>query len=306
MVSSGERISTVLCIDIDKERITGGIVSPDASVSIMRATRLKVGVQDQMMRTVLQFVSSTLAHATEHLHQPSAVALSLDALVDRDMVRHADGLLRGLVEKPLAESITQQVGLPTLLENAVNARAYAEASVGIGRDLDNFVYIFADEDLGMAFFQYGRLWRGERYSSGHIGSLVADWMAEKPISLAQRASGVGLVQEYNKRSRKFRVPSLRDIIQFAESDDQLAVRVLRDGARICGGVLGPVISLLDPHAVIVGGQLVTESGVWWQTFKMTLEKALLPPQQGMQILPASLPTNDAALIGMAALLDQQR
>lgn len=295
-ISSAQQ-GPIFCIDVthdglqsafvwDPERITyqQHIVLEDDTDILPQLLELVSGCQDQL-----------------ELHATHAIGISLSALVDEHTVLHSQGDLRELHHQPLQSLVVEATGLPVVLTNRVNAMLLAEVHAGSGKGAVSILYLHADEQLGSALYRDGSLWTGHHHSAGQIGYLVADWMAEKPITLAQRASGIGLVNDYNMRSRNFRVPSLRDVLEFAEREDQLAARVIRDGGRVLGGVLGSAISMIDPQVVVVGGRLAQSDGLWWPTFERSFRRALLPPQQAMQLVQATSDSDTAALIGTAFL-----
>lgn len=214
---------------------------------------------------------------------------------------HADDTLSLLQNVPIGDVLKTEFDLPVRVENNVNAMAIAETVLGAGRECDSFLYIHADNMLNGALVQSGRIWRGSHSSAGQIGQLVAGWMAEKPIQLAQRASGMGITSEYNMRSRKFREIGINDIIQFSRHGDQLAIRVIRDAAHVLGLVLSPVVNLIDPERVIVGGLLTTIGDVWWKTFEVALLQHSLPAVKQVEITRTEIEEH-AGMMGAGLLV----
>lgn len=290
-----ERKPPIYSIDITQTWLHSALIQDDQTALAQDRSALSDEI-DVLAQLVAQLQR---CHELLLSHNVAVIGMSLEGLVDGRAILQAQGSLRQLQDQPLQRTLAEQTGLPVVLSNRVNAMAYCEATLGSGKGAASVFYIHADEQLGAAFYSDSGLWQGQHHSAGQIGYLVADWMATKPITLAQRASGLGLVHDYNMRSRNFRVPHLRDVLEFAERDDQLAARVIRDGAHILGSVLGAAIGLFDPQAVIVGGQLSRSDDLWWPVFAESFYRALLPTQQELALLPAHFDSTTAALIGAA-------
>lgn len=290
-------------LDINGQRVTGAIVDEAGNMKALHSAPMPtLEGQDAVLQTILIVCRRLLENAGQDV---SGVGISTIGLVHHGngKILYANDDLQLLQDVPLAKILQDELGIMTRVENNVNAMAFAEAKLGNGQDAESFFYIFADADLNGAIVRAGELWHGTHYSAGQIGELVAGWMSQRPVLLRQRASGEGIVSEYSMRSRKFRVPVVRDILQFANHGDQLAIRVVRDGATILASVLSPVISLLDPERVIVGGGLLRVGDLWWTTFLNTLRESPLPALQAVDIVQAKL-KDYPQLIGAAQLVLQ--
>jgi glucokinase len=295
-----EALASTLCIDINPERILGAIVDREGTLSSVRAipTPLQQG-RDATIEAILEVGQQILAH--ENTTLVLSVGISIASPVHRSdgLVLYSDSLSI-LKDVPLVKIVSENLHLPVSMENDVNAMALAEAYRGAAHDCDNLFYLWVDSDINGAIVQDGRIWRGMHSNAGEIGYLVAGWMGTKSITLGQRASGKGIAGEYNMRSRKYHIPSLNDIIQFAKQGDHLAIRVIRDGARIFGSVLCPVVNLLDPSCVVVGGTLAQNGDLWWTNFEDAFRENTMEHLGQVQLLRARY-GEDAPLQGMALL-----
>jgi glucokinase len=220
-------------------------------------------------------------------------------------VNHQQGLILYSDKLPHLESLKlsnflqEELGHPVVIENAVNAMALLEAHAGIGQGAESIFYVFVDNEINGTIIQNGKIWRGMHSNAGEIGYLVAGWMGAKAITLGHRASGHGIAAEYNMRSRKHRTPTLEEIIQYARQGDHLAIRVIRDGARIFGSVLSPVMNLLDPSIIVVGGRFAHSGELWWSNFQAAFNEAG-SPHLGTTIVRSQY-NEDAALQGAALI-----
>jgi len=70
----------------------------------------------------------------------------------------------------LAELLETALGLPTLLENNVNAVALAELAHGVGAGAEHVIYVAIGSGIGAGLVVHGRLLRGAHAAAGEIGS----------------------------------------------------------------------------------------------------------------------------------------
>ena len=296
--------STALVINIDNEFIIAAFVHSDGTIENLQAvaTPYADGVE-AILQAIIVLSRRLLAQAMDILI--SGIGVSTVGLVHHTngTIIRADDSLAMLQNVSIGKVLQNEFKLPVRVENYVNAMALAEMALGAGRNSESFLYIHADTVLNGALVQSGRIWRGSHSSAGQIGQLVAGWMAERPIQLAQRASGTGIASDYNMRSRKFREIGINEIIQFSRHGDQLAIRVIRDGAHVLGSVLSPVVNLIDPERVVVGGLLSSIGDLWWNAFREALTQHAMPALKQVQILRAEIDEH-AGMIGAGLLVHE--
>lgn len=297
--------NTFISLSLSSDTIAGALVTATGDLQAARSTPIPVldGV-DAILRTVLVMC--------ERLHEYGdgtpiqGIGLSTAGMANpfNGLMLEANDTSLELEATPLVRLLHDTFDLPIIVENQVYTQAMAEAHFGAGIKSKTLLYLFADDIVGSALIQNGALWHGTHASAGQIGLLVADWMGEKPITLNQRVSGKGIANQYNMRSRKFRFPSLEDITQYAHYGDQLAIRVMRDGARMLGTILSPVVRMIDPDCVVVGGNLAQVGDIWWEPFVQSINGSSLVDLPEIPIYPAQY-TAQADLLGIAILLDQK-
>jgi N-acetylglucosamine repressor len=75
---------------------------------------------------------------------------------------------------PLRQIFQDQFKVPCLLEDSVRTTTTAEKCFGLGKDLDNFLYINVGMGIGAGIFLDGKLYRGAGGSAGEFGHITAD------------------------------------------------------------------------------------------------------------------------------------
>ncbi|WP_307861810.1 ROK family protein [Nocardioides sp. SYSU D00065] len=181
------------------------------------------------------------------------VGVGVPGLVDvgRGMLRHAVNLGVNGDDLPLRDLLTERLGVPTVVENDVNAAALAaQALVGA----DDVVYLSVGTGLAAGLVIEGRLRRGEHGAAGEIGHLPVDPAGAEcgcgqTGCLETIASGRALARAWPTPDG----PPAAALFAAAAQGDPAAVAV-RD--RFCWGVASAVRALgltIDPECIVLGG-----------------------------------------------------
>src|SRR3954454_4287672 len=123
--------------------------------------------------------ATTIVGATAHLQSRLLTAAELEAdaietavvgvpgMIERGSgrVRLADNV-HGLEELDVATELSAVLGLPVTLENDVNLAALGEQWRGVGRGVDDFVFLSVGTGLGAGLVLHGELHRGHHGAAG--------------------------------------------------------------------------------------------------------------------------------------------
>ena len=174
---------------------------------------------------------------------------------------------------PLQSIFEKEFQVPCLLEDSVRTIAIAEQSFGLGKDLDDFIYIDVGMGIGAAIFFDGRLYRGAGGKAGEFGHITVD--QDGPLcscgnngcleAVASCAAIIEAVQTAINRGVDSKVRSLSGgdmdqvsielIAQAGTENDSLAFRVLHEAASYIANGLADLVNLLNPKLILFGGAL---------------------------------------------------
>jgi len=197
----------------------------------------------------------------------------------------------------IASMIEAALNLPVVVDNDVNAMALAEHALGAAKDYQHVLFVTAGTGIGGALLINGDLWRGAHFSAGEIGYLFAGVEGSMPTTIEEVASGPALEKRYRDRSGTDL--RLHEIADRAQSGDETAREVITYGARQLAQVLAPVLCLIDPEVLIVGGG-VPQVSMWWETFVGAVGDVSYGAVARIPVLPAELGIK-AGAIGAALL-----
>ncbi len=301
-------MSIFLGIDIGGTKIAGGLVTDTGAVlaAMRRPTPLTGG------RDILDAALSVARELLAQTDQPAAaIGIGTGGQVDcdRGVILAASGLLPGWAGTRVKAMFEDALGLPTFVENDVNALAIGESRFGAGRGLGTVLYVALGTGLGGAIVLKGQVYHGAHWSGGEIGSLLltTDPQARRAPSgeigtLEAYASGPGLVQTWRELS------GLADaavtgaaLAAEAQRDPQgMASQAVTRTGEYLGYGLVSLVNVLDPDLIVIGGGLVSLGEMLLHPARQILHKRALPGPASCPIVPAALGP-DAAVIGAACL-----
>jgi glucokinase len=167
--------------------------------------------------------------------------------------------MAGWERLPLRQRVEEALGAVTLLDNDANLIALAEATFGVGREVQHLFYLHLSSGVGGGLVLDRRLYHGATTTAGEIGHAVVGPVDPiqprgRPGTLEQHLSIKGLLRraaelglETNLLSDIFgEHPVGRQVA--AETADLLAVR------------LSQIVALIDPQMIVLGGVVARSGG----------------------------------------------
>lgn len=216
--------------------------------------------------------------------------------------------MAGWDEVPLAPYFAALGDVPVFVDNDANAMVLAE-QFGDRRRFRDMLLIKASTGLRAGIVSGGVLQRGAVGAVGEIG--------HTKIAAAQGvvcrcgnvgcveavAGGWALVRELEALGRN--VTHIRDVVELAGSGDADARRLIRDSGRRIGEVVAGAVNLLDPEALVVGGDMAGSYDVFVAGLRETLYgNAIATSTRTLRILPWAH-GDRSGMIGCASMtLDQ--
>jgi predicted NBD/HSP70 family sugar kinase len=166
--------------------------------------------------------------------------------------------LPGWPEVGARARLENALGVDVLLDNDVNLAAIAERAVGATRDAASFALLWIGDGLGVSVDLGGTVHRGASGGAGEIGYLS---VPREAAGLAPDANDLtdligGPATEAIARANGAIGNDLAELLDGIE-DNQAALSEL--APRIALGVL-PVLAVLDPDVVVLGGPTGTAGG----------------------------------------------
>lgn len=260
-----------------------------------------------ILAAVIELCRGLVAHADEAGDRLRAVGVGSAGQIDaeRGVVIDANPNLRDWRGADIAGTLRAALGLPVYVDNDVRTMALAERDLGAARPYADCLFVAVGTGIGGAILRDGELYHGLHYAGGEIGYLLGGHDADgTPRTVESLASGPALEREYQRlaagaSSDPARLP-LHEIAGLASAGDAVARAVIEAGARRLADVLAPVLVLLDPAALIVGGGVPQIGDLWWRPLTETIRAHPMRVLSKIDIMPAHLGAS-AVLFGASCL-----
>lgn len=301
-----------LGVDIGGSKVRAGLVSGQGAVSARAELRQAASGPDAVLDAARSLVDRLLAEAEERAGgSPAVRAVGVAAA---GVVDAASGRILSAVETiprwtgtevgPLLEAHT---GIPTVVENDVNAVAIAESQAGAAAGASAVLVVAVGTGIGGALMVSGRLHRGATSSAGELGHVPVDVFGNEQSGgrctcgrsghLESVASGPAIAQHYARMVG--RPPATLEEVAAAlgRGDAQAAAAVDR-GAAALGRVLGGFSNAFDPEVIVLYGGVLALGATYLARVEDALRAEALPGPGTVRLTTAAF-GNDAGLVGAA-------
>ncbi|MCF7797103.1 MAG: ROK family protein [Lentisphaeria bacterium] len=195
----------------------------------------------------------------------------------------------------LVKAFAGHFSQPVVMNNDANVFTLGEALYGAGRGMD----VVYGMTLGTGFGN-GLVWRGEIFDGAH-GVATEYGLAPYAEDVVEHYVSGRALERYYKDFTNQKL-SGAEIFKLAEGEDELAIRAFKLLGYHLGKALIPVVRLIDPKMMIIGGSLAAGFPWIYEAAWPILKDLLWDEQEGsLELVPAKL--GDAApVIGAAALI----
>lgn len=230
------------------------------------------------------------------LSLPGSVDPARGASVDSPIMGRWDGV-------PLAPYLSDVCDAPLLLAN--DTEVLARSQLFPSSTISDMLVLKASTGLAMSTVSGGRIVTGRVGTTGELGHTrvpAADGLVCRCGAtgcLETIAGGWALAQRMTGSGRP--AAHVRDLVALALEGDAVARGLMRDAGRHVGEVLSVAVNLLNPQAVVIGGDLASAfdlfvAGVRESVYALSTATAV----RDLQFLPAAH-GDSSGLVGCAAL-----
>ena len=215
---------------------------------------------------------------------------------------------------PLADMITEALGIPCKVRNDADACALAEWQFGAGRGTKNMIFLTFGTGMGAGLILDGKLYSGTSGTAGEVGHIRLD--ADGPVAYGKAGSfegfcsGAGIAAMAKKMLSIYNgtttIPrdnvTAKTIADAAANGDKLANAIYRRCGEKLGLGLSILIDILNPERIVIGSIYQRSGHLLIESMEETIRKeALEISAQCCKIAPAMLgdEIGDFAAIGVA-------
>ncbi|WP_372727999.1 ROK family protein [Nocardioides sp.] len=253
----------------------------------------------------LEMAGSMLDSMTAEHGAVRRVGMGLPAPVTDDVVRSAS-IFPGWEGVDARLAAEETFGVAVHVENDANLGALAEHRLGVARGLGSSVFVKISSGVGAGIVLDDQLFHGAAGTAGEIGHLTLD--EQGPLC---RCGSRGCLEAYTSVTTvmamiEARLPGrdLDGVIESAREGNVAAQRVFEDAGLHLGWGLASIVNLLNPAAVVVGGDMARAGDLLLDPARIGLRRHALDSVALTPVLASELGER-ASLVG-AVLLAAER
>lgn len=310
-------MALALGVDLGGTKIAAGLVDADGTIVAETRVPTPSGSADEVVAAIAGLIDDLRAE-----HAVTAVGIGAPSFVNaaRDTMLFTANL--PMTGVPLGRLLSEQTGLPVVVENDANAAAWGEYRFGAGQGATEMVLLTVGTGLGGGLVIAGQLVRGAYGLAAEVGH-----MEVVPGGLRcgcgqdgcweQYASGTALVRVARRLARKRRDEAAvllslgngtpegvkgKHITKAAAAGDPVAIAAFQEIGGSLGHGMASLAALLDPSVFVVGGG-VCEAGELLMTPTREAFAQRLTAREHRPLADIRLATmgNAAGIVGAADL-----
>jgi predicted NBD/HSP70 family sugar kinase len=249
----------VVGVDVGREHVRAAVADLTGEIVARRDERARTKSSGTLIAQIGAIARDAAQAAGLRWRQVTAVAVGSPGVIgrgdDHPVLAHN---LPGWERQGLLEAVRSELGTEVTFENDVNLAALGERWRGLGRGVDDFVYLHVGTGVGMGIVLRGQLYRGSSGAAGEVGYLpLANPDPQDPANrrrgALEAAIGAKAVVAAARAAGMERVGSALAVFEAARDGDPGAGSVVEAvGARV-GLAIAAIVPVLDPSLVILGG-----------------------------------------------------
>ncbi len=260
-----------LAVDVGGTTTSAGVVTDAGEVLYERQISTHAPARRSALTTIEMLLDAVCADAID---LPLAgIGVGVPAIVDAaaGVIGEEAHNVPELAGVALARALFEKRGLPTFVDNDVNALALAEWRFGAGRGAPSLVVLAAGTGFGSGIVIDGRLVRGAHGFGAELGHAPVKfdgrpWWCGGRGCLAVYASGRGIAEAARERATSSGGHALlaaaggdplridaRLVFTLAAEGEPWASAIVDEAVDALGAMVGVVINGLDPGVVVITG-----------------------------------------------------
>ncbi|SPT53840.1 Fructokinase [Actinomyces bovis] len=321
MVTETVNASTALVgVDLGGTKIAAALVDPDGALlgpvssCPTPAHDGPEAMLDAIAKLIIKVVQAGTDDAPGTAVNPVAIGIGAAGVIDpttgsvisaTDAITDWPGtqISAGVCQRLADAGISGGKQLHVHVDNDVNAYAAGEAWLGAGAGADSALVVAVGTGVGGAIVLGGRVYHGAHCLAGEMGHMPSHLAADETCTCGRlghlEAVGAGpqIARRYREATGSTEVTTALVVERLAGAGDATAQRIYQEAAVALGQAIAAVITVLDPHKVIISGGLARSGELWWGPLRETVRAELVDlVAKDLELVPAVLGTN-APIIG---------
>jgi predicted NBD/HSP70 family sugar kinase len=290
-----------LALDVHPRGVTASVV--DARGAVLGSAEVPTTTDRTAVGDVRAAWHAACADAQVPVERVGAVVAGVQAAADPvtgDLWLVGD--LPGWPRLAVRTLLEQEFGVPVRIENDVNLATIAERDAGRCAE-ESFSLLWIGGGIGLGTLIDSRLHHGATGAAGELGYLPVPVTVREYDDHSQNLQDLVGGRRFEELAARHAVPgeTYADYLEsmVAEPDSPAVVALVDDFGRRVAAVVQPVVALVEPHLIVLGGPTCVAGG---QRLADVTRSHLTDTEQGVAPIVPSMVTVAPVLRGAQAVV----
>ncbi len=315
-VSTGGRPPSLLALNPSARVVVGidvgashtAVALVDLAGTVLAETRTDLDVAEGpevVLGWAEAAVADLLAAQRREPGEIIAIGVGLPGPVEHETGRAINPpIMPGWDRYDVPAHVRRAYDVPVLIDNDVNIMALGERHAHL-RDIDDLVYIKVSTGIGAGIVSGGQLQRGAQGTAGDLGHVRlagADDVRCRCGNLGcLEAVAAGPALARALREQGLDAGDGRAVVGLVRDGEPLAIQTVRQAGRDLGEVLAVLVNLVNPGAIVIGGDLAEAGESLLAGIRETVYQRSLPLATEHLQIRTSQAGERAAILGAATM-----
>ncbi len=293
----------VLGIDIGATKVKLALVFRDGRMTGGASFPVPAGVKPAQLAAMIGERAASLSARVRTRLTGAGAGVPGHIANDRRMLIYAPNLRWKNVA--FADLLENELSVPVVLENDVNAAAFGEHRYGAARGARHVICVFVGTGVGGGVIVDGKLLRGETGNSAEVGHTIFR-PGGRPCNCGRSgcveayAGGTHIPQHYAQLGGR-RGLSASEVWKLAARGNRRALRVAADATAALVMLLVNLQTVFDAGRIVLGGGVIEHLPGLYRRVKEGLKPHFAGPwKSSVRVVRSRLGAN-AGVLGAAAL-----
>lgn len=267
-------------VKVTADEVHAVVTTVRATVLEERVLPLESTAPESLQASILVAVESMIAAHPKVV----GIGVGLGGLVAERRTVVSAHLLGWQEPVELAAALESRVQLPVVVENDLIAMVSGLHWFGRGRSYESFAVLTVGAGVGIATVVDGRIVRGRHHMAGLTGRLPVGRGSDGDlIALREVASTQAVIRRARAQGVLADGEGIEDLRTLLATGHDGALGVATEMARALGVAAAGLVAVMDPEAIVLGGENVDLLRAAAPAFEETLAQGLAGSQQELAI-----------------------
>ncbi|WP_161884136.1 ROK family protein [Deinococcus alpinitundrae] len=246
-------------IKLREDRIEAVLTDLSTRVLAHLSENLVGQAPEQVVSQIKDICKKLYRRAKIKKQEVIGIGICLSGVIDARNGTAVSAYLLGWHGVPMSDMVTRATGLPTWIDNDLNAFAAAERLFGHGKHARNFIVIAIGRGVGAAFIANGEIVRGRDGGAGEFGhNLIVPGgrvcgCGRRGCLEAYTAEGAILAQFVERFPERAGI-SVSKLVALADDGHEGARGLLQETGELIGLHLSYLVNAFNPELIVTGGE----------------------------------------------------